>query len=262
MQDSADLVEVTQKRFRCRHIHAAGHQCGSPALRHEQFCYYHHTTRRPAPPPDKCRHIDKHEPFLLQLIEDRASALVVASHLLSRIASNDLDIDRAGKMLYNLQIITTLLPPEPGSNTSTAESGPEPTPKPPLVEELIHDEALGTIAPITEFFPPKSKSPHDQQPGILPTLIAAALPPSLVLNLNANRRAEVLPQSSTLRGWVAAATIEVPATHNRRYGYPTISAACCGYPQASVGPPVHIPLTLSDLSSRGYDDLTAARRQI
>jgi hypothetical protein len=171
MQDSSDLVEVTQKRFRCRHIHAAGHQCGSPALRHEQFCYYHHTTRRPAPPPDKCRHIDKHEPFALQLIEDRASALVVASHLLSRIASNDLDIDRAGKMLYNLQIITTLLPPEPGSNTSTAESGPNPTPKPPLVEELIHDEALGTIAPITEFFPPNSQCPLPSHPLLLPLLL-------------------------------------------------------------------------------------------
>jgi hypothetical protein len=43
MQEPAELVTVIQRRYRCRHIHAAGHQCGSPALRNEHFCYYHHT---------------------------------------------------------------------------------------------------------------------------------------------------------------------------------------------------------------------------
>ncbi|RSL15183.1 hypothetical protein EDE15_0661 [Edaphobacter aggregans] len=34
------------KRYQCRHIFTDGHSCGSPCLRHEDFCYYHHTTRR------------------------------------------------------------------------------------------------------------------------------------------------------------------------------------------------------------------------
>ena len=201
MQESTDLVEVTQKRIRCRHIHAAGHQCGSPALRHEQFCYYHHTTRRPAPPVGKFRYIDSQEPFLLPIIEDRASALVVASHLLSRIATNDLDVDRAGKMLYNLQIITTLLPPEPDPAASTAESGTEPPPKPPLVEELIHDETLGTIAPITEFFP--LEPPHSRQPAILSTLTAvAAIRSSCSSSREASRNAQSAAPNLDSEIWV------------------------------------------------------------
>ncbi len=39
------------KRYQCRHIFTDGHRCGSPCLRHEDFCYYHHTTRRPVQDP-------------------------------------------------------------------------------------------------------------------------------------------------------------------------------------------------------------------
>ena len=54
----------TPKRFQCRHIFTDGHRCGSPTLlvethdatlpdrTHEDFCYYHHTTRRPHRRPD------------------------------------------------------------------------------------------------------------------------------------------------------------------------------------------------------------------
>ena len=31
----------------CRHLFTDGHQCGSPALRGEELCFYHHSTRRP-----------------------------------------------------------------------------------------------------------------------------------------------------------------------------------------------------------------------
>src|ERR1035437_3826095 len=123
MSQQAELTTITQKRFQCRHVHASGRQCGSPALRNQQFCHFHHSTRRPKPGPGKFRYLDATEPFELPIVEDRASALSVAAQLLCRIASNDLDLARAGKLLYNLQ---------------------------PLVEELVLDEAHGLIAPITE----------------------------------------------------------------------------------------------------------------
>ena len=34
----------------CRHLFTDGHQCGSPALRGEELCFYHHSTRRPLKP--------------------------------------------------------------------------------------------------------------------------------------------------------------------------------------------------------------------
>jgi hypothetical protein len=164
-----ELTEVIQKRYRCRHIHAAGHQCGSPALRHEHFCYYHHTTRRPAPADRKFRYIDAGEPFVLPVVEDRTSALQVASHLLSRIASNDLDPTRAGKLLYCLQIIGGFLPREP---RPAAAATPEPTPKPqPLVEDLVLDQTHGLLAPLTELLPPnlQPSSPPSRPPLPLTT---------------------------------------------------------------------------------------------
>jgi len=154
-------------RIRCRHIYTGGSQCGSPALLKEQFCYYHHTNRRPPPPPGKFRHIDAYEPFTLPLVEDRASALAVAAHLLSRIASNDLDPTRAGAMLFNLQIITTLLPRE-----AAPKAAPESAPAPPLVEELVLDPALGPVAPITLIAelpaPEQEQAPSIQQQHELP----------------------------------------------------------------------------------------------
>ncbi len=37
------------KPYQCRHLFTDGHQCGSPALRGEELCYFHHTARRPNP---------------------------------------------------------------------------------------------------------------------------------------------------------------------------------------------------------------------
>ena len=35
----------------CRHTHPNGNRCGSPALRGQQFCFFHHPARRPSGPP-------------------------------------------------------------------------------------------------------------------------------------------------------------------------------------------------------------------
>jgi hypothetical protein len=99
---TAEPEAAPHRRFLCRHIFTDGHRCGSPALRHEQFCYFHHTTRPRKPAAGKFRYLDAHEPFELGLIEDRASALVVSAQILRRIASNDLDVVRAGQLIRGL----------------------------------------------------------------------------------------------------------------------------------------------------------------
>jgi hypothetical protein len=162
MQEPSNPVTITQKRYQCRHVHATGHQCGSPALRNEPFCYHHHTTRRPKPPAGKSRYLDATEPFELPVVEDLPSALSVAAQLLCRIASNDLDPTRAGRLLYNLQIITSIIDKasraaaKAGAPSVPASSGrvgfvAAPTPEP--LEELVDDETHGLIAPITEYVP-------------------------------------------------------------------------------------------------------------
>ncbi|MGP8259781.1 MAG: hypothetical protein ACLQM6_07490 [Acidobacteriaceae bacterium] len=53
MTDAAELTETTIKRYLCLHTHLSGRRCGSPALRGEQFCYYHHPRRHTAPLADR-----------------------------------------------------------------------------------------------------------------------------------------------------------------------------------------------------------------
>jgi hypothetical protein len=160
-QQSSAPVIITQSRHQCRHIHARGNQCGSPALRGEQFCYFHHTTRRPRQA-GKFKYINAQEPFELPVVEDRASALSVAAQLLSRIASNDLDVSRAGRLLYNLQILNALMPKEPRAPAETS-----PAPAPSLVDAAVYDETHGLIAALPEPAaqaateePPPSNPPH------------------------------------------------------------------------------------------------------
>lgn len=144
-QQSFEPVTITQSRHQCRHIHAKGNQCGSPALRGEHFCYFHHTTRRPRAGTGKFKYLNAEEPFTLPVVEDRASALSVAAQLLSRIASNDLDVSRAGRLLYNLQILIALMPKEPRAPAETS-----PAAAPPLIDAAVFDETHGLIAALPE----------------------------------------------------------------------------------------------------------------
>jgi hypothetical protein len=144
------------KRFQCRHIFTDGRRCGSPCLRHEEFCYYHHTTRRPVQPSDlKTRHrcrgsFDLPNPSDLA---DRSGIQLAIGQVLQRIAANDLDPRRAGLLLYGLQIASLNLPKD------QPKSEPLQT-----VEEITVDPVLGALAPRAEL--------HEQtHKGIIQTLL-------------------------------------------------------------------------------------------
>jgi hypothetical protein len=56
-------MSETQKSYQCRHILTAGRRCRTAALRNENFCYYHQTTRNPSPEFRGCHPV--HTEFLL-----------------------------------------------------------------------------------------------------------------------------------------------------------------------------------------------------
>jgi hypothetical protein len=168
-------------RFQCRHIFPDGHRCGSPCLRSEELCYYHHTTRRPIEnaPARKARRGS----FSLNTADlvDRSGIQLAIAEVLQRIALNDIDPRRAGLLLYGLQTASLNLPKPPAK--------PEPV---ILVDEITHHPTLGILAPqarITDLEPkssiqrlldeldlkPEDTAPEDLlEPTTLPEIQACA----------------------------------------------------------------------------------------
>ena len=152
-------TETATKHYQCRHIFTDGHRCASPCLRHEHFCYYHHTTRRPIANPQQRR--SRRTTFHLPLPEDRSAILQSIGEVLQRIAANDIDPRRAGLLLYGLQIANAVLPKDPKEPTTntrrTRSSRAESPQKAHTVEDITHDPTHGILAPRAELTTPASR---------------------------------------------------------------------------------------------------------
>jgi hypothetical protein len=135
-----NTTNETPKQYQCRHIFTDGRRCSSPCLRHEEFCYYHHTTRKPVENPRQRR--SRRSSFHLPLPEDRSAIQSSIGQVLQRIASNDIDPRRAGLLLYGLQIASLNLP--------KLQTAAKDEPETQTVKEITIDPELGTLAPRTE----------------------------------------------------------------------------------------------------------------
>ncbi len=94
----------------CHHVQPNGHPCGSPALRGEQFCYYHHPTRsRPR------AHGRKPKPtvFHLPTLQNRPSIQRALAKVASRVRSGRLDHKTASLLVYALQLANDNMPGDP-----------------------------------------------------------------------------------------------------------------------------------------------------
>ena len=83
----------------CRHIKASGTKCEAPALKGEQFCYFHSRSRAHAK-----RHVDHWQAIEIPLLEDRSAIQHALTEVARAIANNNMDTKRAGLLLYSLQI--------------------------------------------------------------------------------------------------------------------------------------------------------------
>ena len=151
--DTENHHNTEPKRYLCRHIFTDGHRCGSICLRGEHFCYYHHTTRRPAANPKQRR--SRRATFDLPLPEDRSAVQASIGLVLQRIAANDIDPRRASLILYGLSIAASNLPK--AAPHSASHSRNRSTPPPEQVEEITTHPDLGTLAPQSEFNPPEER---------------------------------------------------------------------------------------------------------
>jgi hypothetical protein len=86
----------------CTHIFADTHRCGSPAMRGEQHCYYHHPNRKPVANPYERR---ARRGFQLAVPDSPHTLRLALNQVLHRLAANQLDVHRAGQILYTLQLL-------------------------------------------------------------------------------------------------------------------------------------------------------------
>src|SRR6266704_2062077 len=124
------------RRYRCRHVFTDGHRCGSPSLRQQDLCYYHHASRR-GPSGGRCH-------FLTPRIDDRPAIQIAIYDILARIALGELELKTAGMLLYGLQIAASNLSQHEKALRHAA-ANPE-----PLVEDVVSNPFLGDLAPIEE----------------------------------------------------------------------------------------------------------------
>jgi hypothetical protein len=82
----------------CQHIKVTGVQCGGPAMRGEQFCYFHQRMLRGVKTPPNVR---LHP---IALIEDEESIQASLMEVINALARNHIDLRRAGLILTALRI--------------------------------------------------------------------------------------------------------------------------------------------------------------
>jgi len=93
---------------RCRHIKVNGTQCGSPALRHQNFCFYHQQHR---PLPVECYFDGPYATgeITLPYFEDAHSIQTVIRQVVQMVLQKRLERKTASLLLYALQIASSNL---------------------------------------------------------------------------------------------------------------------------------------------------------
>ena len=101
------IPEIKDIRVLCTHLFDStpskpSRGCGSPALRGESFCYYHHPTRRPLRETRSAWRIARRD-FSVPIPTDREQLLDILTVVLQAIADNRVKLAHARRILYSLQ---------------------------------------------------------------------------------------------------------------------------------------------------------------
>src|SRR5207253_3564725 len=88
---------------RCQHIKTNGTQCGSPALRNGEYCYFHYRWRMTTVDLSHSAHHVTTE-FVLPVLEDADSIQITLGQIMRMIVCRQVDTKSAGLLLYGLQI--------------------------------------------------------------------------------------------------------------------------------------------------------------
>jgi hypothetical protein len=195
----------------CRHIYTIGRRCGSPCLRGEEFCYYHHVNHRPplAPITDpELLFAGPHTILDIPSLEDRPAIQLALLELGRRIGNNTIDLKRANALrhLYHTASINLTHQERTGtgcpihgaamgrgttstSSRPTSQSDrdrpsnrlPQPIPiaqAADIVREATFSPTLGPLAPVLEYgLPEPEEECEPSLASIINTYLNSPPPP-------------------------------------------------------------------------------------
>ena len=93
---------------RCQHLKTNGTQCGSPAMRNGEYCYFHRRWRMTSVDLSHSAHHVTSE-FVLPVLEDADSIQITLGQIMRMIVCRQVDTKSAGLLLYALQIASANL---------------------------------------------------------------------------------------------------------------------------------------------------------
>jgi len=117
---------------RCQHIKVNGTQCGSPAVREQDYCYFHGRWRRKGM--YKYDYYDEQMEILTEAsLEDANSIQVALAEVMRRLMRHVMDHKTAGLLLYALQIAS--------ANVKSTSFEPE-QPAQVVVDQVVIDQVV------------------------------------------------------------------------------------------------------------------------
>jgi hypothetical protein len=101
----------------CRHIKSNGCKCQAPSLRDKAYCYVHMRLHRAlhrykalsSPAPGAVPAAESDLPLDVPAVEDRAAVQLALTQVLQGLGSKTIDLQRAGRLLYGIQIAAQLV---------------------------------------------------------------------------------------------------------------------------------------------------------
>jgi len=93
----------------CRHIMPDNHQCGSPALRGQHYCYFHDPSRKLRAPRPRTRYPNLNPDILPPNIDTPKAINQTLSAVLQGLAADTISLYRAQTMIYALQLASNLV---------------------------------------------------------------------------------------------------------------------------------------------------------
>jgi len=157
----------------CRHIFTSGKKCHSPALKDQDFCYFHSNTRqRPTPANAPYKHIAPIDHVLdLTPLEDADAIQLAISEVVLSLAANTIDNKRARTLFYGLQIASQNWRARAALAAKEAESAERQKQALTVCETHRHDDG-SLIGPETQSLDPEEARERKRPPSLGQILIA------------------------------------------------------------------------------------------